>query len=99
MSGNEREPHITLSQVQERLCLSKASCSRRIGKTALQGGWLVNGETRKGCPFQLGIGDPLPAETRLLQPECLTCSPFQRKPLRMAGEGSLTHNEPSAPDR
>ena len=73
ISGNEREPHVKLSQAQECLTLSKASCSRRV-KTALQGGWLVNGETRKGYPFQLGIGDPLPAETGLLQPQCLKCS-------------------------
>ena len=78
VSGNEREPHITLSQVQERLELSKASCSRRV-KAALQGGWLVNGETRKGYPFQLGIGDPLPAETGLLQPECLRRSTVSAK--------------------
>lgn len=98
VSGNEREPHVTLSQVQERLCLSKASCSRRV-KAALQGGWLVNGETRKGYPFQLGIGDPLPAETGLLQPECLTCSTVSAETAEDGRGGVSDADEPSAPDR
>ena len=68
--GNEQEAHVRLSQVQERLRLSKAASSRRV-KAALQAGWLVNGETRRGYPFQLALGDPLPAETGLLRPESL----------------------------
>ena len=94
VDGGERERHVKLSQVQARLELSKASCSRRV-KAALQGGWLVNSETRKGYPFQLGIGDPLPAETGLLQPECLKCATVSAQTAGNGVEGVPDADQPA----
>lgn len=63
-------PHATVAQVQERLTLSKAAASRHV-KAALQNGWLTNAETRKGCPYRLKIGEPLPPEAGLPDPKAL----------------------------
>ena len=46
------------------------AASRRVG-AALRGGWLANAETRKGHPYQLSIGEPLPAESGLPAPETI----------------------------
>ena len=48
-----------------RLGLSKAAVSYRV-KRAVQGGWLVNGEQRKGHPARLTRGTSLPEETTAL---------------------------------
>ncbi len=62
----------TVTQVQQRLSLSKAAASRHV-KAALRSGWLTNTETRKGFPYQLRIGEPLPSETGLPHPDLLAC--------------------------
>ena len=50
--------------------INKMTASRRI-RTALQGGWLVNNETRPGYPYDLQLGDPLPDEEGLPRPKSL----------------------------
>ena len=65
--------HATVAQVQERLSLSKTAASRHV-KAALKSGWLTNAETRKGYPYQLSIGEPLPPEAGLPGPETLRCA-------------------------
>jgi len=61
---------ITATMVAQHLGWTKMAASRRVG-AALEGGWLTNCETRKGYPYHLGIGEPLPPETGLLPPEDL----------------------------
>lgn len=62
--------HITVTAVAKELSISKMAASGRI-KTALRGGWLVNEEHRKGYPFDLDIGEPLPDEEGLPKPSTL----------------------------
>ncbi|GFP18678.1 putative DNA primase/helicase [Candidatus Hakubella thermalkaliphila] len=62
---------ITITVVAAELSISKMAASGRI-RTALRGGWLVNGEYRKGYPFDLDIGEPLPDEEGLPKPSALT---------------------------
>ncbi len=45
--------------------LDKGTVSRRV-RVALDAGYLVNNETRKGRPSQLQIGDALPEEREVL---------------------------------
>jgi len=64
---------VTVTQVAAFLGWSKMAASRRVS-AALKGGWLTNSESRKGYPYHLGIGEPLPAESGLLPPESLRCN-------------------------
>ncbi len=65
---NEGE-EISEAELARRLKLSKATVSYRV-KRCLRGGWLVNGEQRKGQPAKLSRGVPLPeAMTALPTPE------------------------------
>jgi hypothetical protein len=65
-------PHASVTEVARRLAIPKKSAARRVG-TALKGGWLVNSEARKGYPFQLAVGEPLPSEGGLPTPGDLGC--------------------------
>lgn len=49
----------TVTQVARELKLDRSTVSRHVSK-ALDGGWLVNTEERKGRPAKLEVGDPLP---------------------------------------
>ncbi len=64
------KPHVSVSQVAAELALSAMAASRRV-RAALRSGWLTNAETRKGHPYQLSIGEPLPAESGLPAPEAI----------------------------
>ena len=61
-----------MSELAKRLDLPKKSAARHVNK-ALRGGWLVNAETRKGYPFQLSLGEPLPPMGGLPLPVELGC--------------------------
>jgi hypothetical protein len=50
---------IAASELAKRLELPKQTASYR-SKRAIAGGWLVNSETRRGCPAKLSLGSPLP---------------------------------------
>ena len=52
---------ISVSQLAHELGLSVSATSRRV-KQATKGGYLVNGEDKKGYPAKLLTGEPLPAE-------------------------------------
>lgn len=70
--GNESA---TVTQVAKVLDVSKRAASGRVRK-ALSGGWLVNGEDRRGHSYRLAIGDPLPDDAGLPTPaEVGTCEP------------------------
>jgi hypothetical protein len=64
------KPGASVSQVAGALGLSAMAASRRV-RSALRGGWLINAESRKGHPYRLSIGEPLPAEGGLPAPETL----------------------------
>lgn len=58
-------PFATVSQLAKHLKLDKGTVSRRV-KVALDAGYLVNTETRKGRAYQLRTGDALPDEVEVL---------------------------------
>src|SRR5262249_34217335 len=55
----------TVTEVAKRLGLDKSSASRRI-RQALESGHLINLEERKGKPFRLRLGRPLPEDGSVL---------------------------------
>ncbi|MBE0467585.1 MAG: hypothetical protein IBX71_10240, partial [Candidatus Desulforudis sp.] len=72
---NDDHESATVTQVAKTLNVSKRAASGRVRK-ALGGGWLVNKEDRKGHPYKLAIGDPLPDDAGLPTPaELYTCEP------------------------
>ena len=50
---------VSAAELEKRLDLAKSTISDRV-RGALKGGWLVNEETKKGFPYQLRRGVPLP---------------------------------------
>jgi hypothetical protein len=59
---------ISVTAVGNRLGTTKQAAHYSI-KTALSEGWLVNTESRRGYPFNLDIGEPLPGSIGLPKPE------------------------------
>jgi hypothetical protein len=55
----------TVTEVAKHLQVDRATASRRV-RVALDAGYLVNEETRKGRPFKLRVGDPLPEDVEVL---------------------------------
>jgi hypothetical protein len=56
---------ISATALAQRLSLSKAAVSYRVNR-ALDGGWLINHEARKGYPAKLALGAPLPEVKHVL---------------------------------
>jgi hypothetical protein len=69
----EGKSPVTVSTLAERLGIAKSSASARV-RAALRGGWLTNREFRRGHPFDLALGEPLPPESGLPSPSALGCS-------------------------
>ena len=64
LSGGET----TVTKVADALKLEKSAASRRI-KTALSSGYIKNeAEKKRGTPYRLVMGDPLPSEQVVLPP-------------------------------
>jgi hypothetical protein len=61
---------VMITTVAKHLGVSKQAVSRCVA-VALKEGWLVNLETRKGYPFNLDIGEPLPEGCGLPLPQLL----------------------------
>jgi hypothetical protein len=59
------EKLVSLRQVADHLHIDKSSASRRV-RVAIEDGYLVNHEDKKGKPAKLGLGDALPAEKPVL---------------------------------
>ena len=61
VAGLKRGPEdrVTVTRLARHLDTDKGGISR-IVKTAITNGWLVNLESRKGHPADLGLGEPLP---------------------------------------
>jgi hypothetical protein len=68
----EKRP-ITVTAVAARMGLAKSSAGARV-RAGLRGGWLSNVEPRRGHPFDLALGEPLPPESGLPCPSTLGCS-------------------------
>jgi hypothetical protein len=62
-----KDGDITVKMVAKELDLDKSAASRRVRK-ALDHGYLINKEERKGKALKLDLGDPLPEERNLLPP-------------------------------
>lgn len=56
---------VTIAQVAERLKLDKGAASRRV-RVAIQEGYLVNQEDKRGKPARLELSNPLPEDTHVL---------------------------------
>jgi hypothetical protein len=56
---------VSIAEVGKVLKLDTSAASRRVSD-AIARGFLVNGETRKGRPARISLGDPLPAEIEIL---------------------------------
>jgi hypothetical protein len=61
----EGKPHVSIQAIAKNLKLDKSPVSRRV-REALDNGYLVNEETRKGRPAQIKLGDPLPDDNPIL---------------------------------
>ena len=56
---------VSVTEIAKALRLDKSAASRRVSDATAHG-HLVNAETRKGRPAQIGLGDPLPSEIEIL---------------------------------
>ena len=63
----EKISPVSETKVAERLGCSKQAITAAV-KTALKQRWLVNGELRRGYPFDLALGEPLPKAVGLPNP-------------------------------
>lgn len=61
---------ITATTLSARLGVDRGTASRRVTK-AIKRGWIVNRETKKGQPWDLQLGEPLPETQGLPEPEML----------------------------
>jgi len=89
------------TKIAERLGVNRGTVHRRV-HAALKAGWLVNEESRKGYPWKLREGEPLPEKEGLptveeIKDACCTCcsvAPFT--------DGYIAHpspgDEPNIPD-
>jgi len=55
----------SVTKLAHRLQIDKASASRRV-RSAIDGGYLQNLEDKRGRPYRLLLGDPLPEEVTIL---------------------------------
>jgi hypothetical protein len=56
---------VSVTEIAKTLNMDKGAASRRV-REAVEGGFLVNAETRKGLPSRISLGDPLPVEIEIL---------------------------------
>jgi hypothetical protein len=64
---------VSVSRLADHLKLDRSTVSRRVS-AALAKGYLRNLEERRGRPFKLVVGDPMPEDTELLPgPQALGC--------------------------
>ena len=61
---------ITATSLAARLGVNRGTASRRVN-AAIKRGWIVNKETKKGQPWDLQLGEPLPDPEGLPTPEKL----------------------------
>ena len=59
---------ITATSLSGRLGINRGTASRRVA-AAIKRGWLINRETRRGQPWDLALGEPLPDQEGLPTPD------------------------------
>lgn len=83
----------TVLKVAEQLGVHKSVASRRV-TTSIKGGWLINDEEKRGRPFKLRLGDPLPEErVALPSPDVLFPIPLPSNPATVQPEGEISHGD------
>lgn len=60
-----KKVEVSLGELAAKLALDKSAASRRL-REAIDRGYLVNRETRKGRPARVVLGDPMPEMVKLL---------------------------------
>ncbi len=78
---------VSATVLAQRLGLSKSATTYRVAR-ALEGGWLVNTEQRKGQPYKLALGAPMPEAASALPTvervrsvyECTNASGYEGHP-------------------
>lgn len=63
--GGDHEKRASNADLCKRLELDKSVVSRRV-KVAIEKGYLINDEDRRGKPARLRLGDPLPEDVQIL---------------------------------
>jgi hypothetical protein len=66
----EKGEPITATTLSARLGINRGTASRRV-TAAINRGWMVNRETKKGHPWDLQLGEPLPEAEGLPDPETI----------------------------
>lgn len=66
----EKGEPITATTLSARLGINRGTASRRVN-AAIKRGWLVNRETKRGQPWDLVLGEPLPDTEGLPDPETI----------------------------
>lgn len=66
----EKGESITATSLAARLVVNRGTASRRVN-AAIRRGWIINRETKKGQPWDLQLGEPLPETQGLPDPERL----------------------------
>ena len=70
------EEEVTMAQLALRLTLAKSTVSYHV-RRAIDGGWLVNHEMRKGHGARLTLGAPLPEQATALPDPTRVCEVFE----------------------
>jgi hypothetical protein len=104
LTGGVADAGVRVQAVAEQLGINKMAASRRVS-TALKAGFLVNYEQRKGFPYALGVGEPLPPEEGLPEPDTLRSNTVTPDPggytsgcVCAAADGADTH-PPTSPGK
>lgn len=66
----DRGESITATTLAAQLGVNRGTASRRVN-AAIRRGWIINRETKKGQPWDLQLGEPLPKTQGLPDPETL----------------------------
>jgi len=64
-----KKDEVSLGELAAKLALDKSAASRRL-REAIDRGYLLNRETRKGRPARVVLGDPMPEKVKLLPEPC-----------------------------
>jgi hypothetical protein len=84
---------ITATTLAARLGVNRSTASRRVN-AAIKRGWIVNRETKKGQPWDLQIGEPMPETQGLPLPEALkACCAVAPVATGVSGDATPQPNE------
>jgi hypothetical protein len=87
----EREESITATTLATSLNINRGTASRRVN-AAIKRGWIINKETKKGQPWDLKLGEPMPDKEGLPDPETIRKCCAEAADL-CAESATLQHNK------